>query len=190
VILDPRDKAVCDAARKNGVSDQWLEAAVRSPVHALVKEFGLALPLHPEFRTMPMAYYIPSLSPVLATLGDSHELMEHGVFPAVETLRAPIGFLASLLAGGNLEVVAEVLGKLIALRGFMRARNLNQPIDEGALGKAGLDESAALRIYRLFTVGGYDERNIIPAQQREEQDPHARSGASGFGILKKVGRGK
>ncbi|HLO10296.1 MAG TPA: nitrate reductase subunit beta, partial [Desulfobacteria bacterium] len=75
VILDPRDPAVRDAARKNGVSDPWLEAAVKSPVHALVKEFGLALPLHPEFRTLPMAYYIPSLSPVLSTLGDSHELV-------------------------------------------------------------------------------------------------------------------
>ena len=48
---------------EDGVSDPWLEAAVRSPAHALVKEFGLALPLHPEFRTLPMAYYIPSLSP-------------------------------------------------------------------------------------------------------------------------------
>ncbi|MBF8260443.1 MAG: narH-1 [Actinobacteria bacterium] len=190
VILDPGDPAVRDAARKNGVSEQWLEAAVRSPVHALVKEFGLALPLHPEFRTMPMAYYIPSLSPVLATLGDSHELMEHGLFPAVETLRAPISFLASLLAGGNREVVAQVLGKLIAVRAFMRAKNLNQPIDPEVLKKADMDEEAALRIYRLFTIGGYDERNVIPAQQREEQDPHARSGESGFGILKKAGRGK
>jgi len=69
VILDPRDSAVRDGARKNGVSDLWLEAAVKSPVYDLVKEFGLALPLHPEFRTLPMAYYIPSLSPVLSTLG-------------------------------------------------------------------------------------------------------------------------
>jgi nitrate reductase beta subunit len=42
----------------------------------------------------------------------------------------------------------------------------------------------------LFTLAGYDERNVIPAQQREEQDPDTRRGASGFGILKKVGRGK
>jgi nitrate reductase beta subunit len=190
VILDPRDSAVRDGARKNGVSDLWLEAAVKSPVYALVKEFGLALPLHPEFRTLPMAYYIPSLSPVLSTLGDSHELMEHGMFPAVETMRAPLSYLASLLSGGNREVVAAVLAKLIALRSFMRARNLHQPMDDGILKKAGLDEAAAARLYRLFTIGGYDERNVIPAQQREEQDPYTRKGASGFGILKKAGRGK
>lgn len=190
VILDPRDPAVRDAARKNGVSDQWLEAAAKSPVHALVKEFGLALPLHPEFRTLPMAYYIPSLSPVLSTLGDSHELVEHGLFPEAETLRAPLSYLASLLSGGNREVVAEALAKLVALRAFMRARNLRQPIDAGILERAGLTEAAAVRLYRLFTIGGYGERNVIPAQQREEQDPYTRKGASGFGILSKAGRGK
>jgi nitrate reductase beta subunit len=190
VILDPRDPAVREAARKNGVSDQWLEAAVRSPAHALVKEFGLALPLHPEFRTLPMAYYIPSLSPVLSTLGDSHELMEHGMFPEAETLRAPLSYLAGLLSGGNREVVAAALAKLVALRAFMRARNLSQPIDAGVLERAGLTEAVAVRLYRLFTIGGYDERNVIPSQQREEQDPYTRKGSSGFGILKKAGRGK
>jgi nitrate reductase beta subunit len=190
VILDPRDPAVREAARKNGVSDPWLEAAIRSPVYALVKEFGLALPLHPEFRTFPMAYYIPSLSPVLSVLGDTHEMMEHGMFPEVETLRAPLGYLANLLSGGNREVVAAALAKLVALRAFTRAKNLHQPIPDGVLERAGLDEAAAVRLYRLLTIGGYDERNVIPAQQREEQDPQERKGASGFGILTKAGREK
>ena len=190
VILDPLDPAVRAAAGKNGVSDAWLEAAAKSPAYALVKEFGIALPLHPEFRTMPMAYYIPSLSPVLSTLGDFHELVEHGLFPETETLRAPLGYLAGLLSGGNREVVAAVLGKLIALRSFMRSRSLEQPIDAGVLERAGLTEAAAVRLYRLFTIGGYDERYVIPSQQREEQDPHTRKGASGFGILRKAGRGR
>ncbi|CAG0968632.1 nitrate reductase / nitrite oxidoreductase, beta subunit [Geobacteraceae bacterium] len=190
VILDPRDEAVREGARKNGVPEQWLEAAEKSPVYALVKEFGLALPLHPEFRTMPMAYYIPSLSPVLAAGGELHELVEHGTIPPRESLRAPIGYLASLLGGGNREVVAAALEKLIALRIHMRAKNLNQPPDEAILARAGLDEAGAGRLYRLFTVGGYNERNIIPPQQREDLDSHTRKGASGFGILKKTGRGK
>jgi nitrate reductase beta subunit len=190
VILDPRDPAVREAAGKNGVSGQWLEAAMNSPAYALVREFGLALPLHPEFRTFPMAYYIPSLSPVLSVLGDSHELMEHAMFPEVDTLRAPLSYLASLLSGGNREVVAAALAKLIALRAFMRAKNLHQPIPDGVLERAGLDEAAAVRLYRLFAIGGYDERNVIPAQQREEQDPHVRKGESGFGIFTKAGRGK
>jgi len=191
VILDPQDEEVREAAKRNGVSDQWLEAAVKSPVYALVKEFGLALPLHPEFRTMPMAYYIPSLSPLLSSGTDVHTLLESGgIFPALEKLRAPIGYLASLLGGGNRDVVAKALAKLIALRAYMRDKNLNQATDETILSTVGLDQAAAARIYRLFTIGGYNERNLIPGQQREEQDSYNRKGASGFGILKKTGRGK
>ena len=47
------------------------------------------------------------------------------------------------------QVVAAVLAKLIALRSFMRARNLHQPMADGILEKAGLDEAAAVRLYRL-----------------------------------------
>ena len=190
VILDPRDDAVREAARASGISEQWLEAAEKSPVYALIKEFELALPLHPEFRTMPMTYYIPSLSPVLTSGGELHELVEHGTIPTREALRVPIGYLASLFGGGNREVVAAALEKLIALRIHMRSKNLDLPADEAILKGAGLDEAGAKRLYRLFTIGGYNERNVIPAQQREELDPHARKGASGFGIFKKTGRGK
>jgi nitrate reductase beta subunit len=185
VILDPGDQAVKESARKNGVTEQWLEAAVKSPVYALVKEFKVALPLHPEFRTMPMAYYIPSLSPVISSGADLHELADHGTFPLLEKMRAPLSFLASLLSGGNQEIVAEVLKKLIALRLFKRAGNINQPIEDSILKNAGLDEAGANKLYRLFTIAPNRERFIIPAQQREEQDPQTRKGASGFGILKK-----
>jgi nitrate reductase / nitrite oxidoreductase, beta subunit len=186
VILDPADPQVREAARKNGVSDQWLDAAAKSPVYTLVKEFGLALPLHPEFRTMPMAYYIPSLSPVLSIFGDTHKLLEHGMIPALETLRVPIGYLASLLSGGNHQVITDAMKKLIALRGFMRSENLKQPADPALLAEAGLDRAAALRLYRLFTIAGYHERNVIPPQQREDQDPFKRNQEAGFGILAKT----
>ncbi len=188
LILDPRDPLVQAAARKNSVTEQWLAAAVKSPVYSLVKEFSMALPLHPEFRTMPMTYYIPSLSPVLASYHDYHKLMEHGLLSSLETLRVPLGYLASLFAGGNQEVVAAVLAKLIALRGFMRSVNLNQATDESLLKAAGLDRATANRLYRLFTIAGYNERNVIPPQQREEHDPYTRKGTAGFGILQRKGR--
>jgi nitrate reductase / nitrite oxidoreductase, beta subunit len=186
LILDPRDPAVQEGARKSGISQQWLDAAAGSPIYALVKEFGLALPLHPEFRTMPMTYYIPSLSPVLSIWGDTHKLLEHGVIPPLETLRVPIGYLASLLTGGNRVPVEETLKKLIALRIFMRGENLGIPAEDRLLSEAGLDRAGALRLYRLLTLAGYHERNVIPAQQREEQDPRVRKQEAGFGILRKT----
>ena len=141
------------------------------------------MPLHPEFRTMPMAYYIPSLSPVLSIFGDTHKLLEHGMIPALEKLRVPIGYLASLLSGGTLPVIEEAMRKLIALRVFMRGENLGLPVDPTILEQAGLDRAGALRLYRLFTLASYQERNVIPPQQREDQDPFKRKQEAGFGIL-------
>jgi len=162
LILDPSDPEVRAGAKKNGVTDQWLDTAVKSPVYTLVKEFGLAMPLHPEFRTVPMAYYIPSLSPVLSVWGDTHKLLEHGMIPALDKLRVPIGYLASLLSGGNHRVIEEALKKLIALRVYMRGENLKLPVDPAVLQDAGLDTDGAQRLYRLFTIAGYNERILHP----------------------------
>ncbi|WP_284694450.1 nitrate reductase subunit beta [Geomonas sp. Red32] len=186
LILDPKDREVQKAAAKNGVSEQWIEAAIGSPVYALVKEFRLALPLHPEFRTMPMTYYIPSLSPVLSTMGDTYRLMEKGTISLPETLRVPVDYLARLLAGGNRGIVEEVMRKLYAVRVFMRGENLGQPADPAILQQAGLDREGALRLYRLFTIAGFNERNVIPPQQREGQTPELRKQEAGFGILQRV----
>src|SRR6476619_7722453 len=59
VLLDPNDPAVIDQARRDGIAEDWIFAAQRSPVYKLAKDYRVALPLHPEFRTMPMVWYIP-----------------------------------------------------------------------------------------------------------------------------------
>ncbi len=185
LILDPQDKAVQEGARQNGVTDAWLTAAVKSPVYALIKKYGLALPLHPEFRTMPMAYYIPPLSPVLATREGAYAVAEHNEIPSLDTLRVPINYMANLFSGGNRQVVADALKKLIALRASMRRQSLGESGEISVLQDAGLDKAAADHIYRLFAIGGYNERNVIPPQQREELAPAGRKGGRGFGLLVK-----
>ena len=61
MILDPLDPEVIAAAQANGIHDAVIESAQRSPVYKFVKEWGLALPLHLEFRTLPMLFYVPPL---------------------------------------------------------------------------------------------------------------------------------
>src|SRR5699024_5824487 len=63
VLLDPHDPEVQRQAEVDGVPLDWIEAAQRSPIHKLINEYKVALPLHPEYRTMPMVWYIPPLSP-------------------------------------------------------------------------------------------------------------------------------
>ena len=55
IIQDPFDPEVIAAAKANGVPDSTIKAAQNSPTYKFVKEWGMALPLHPEFRTLPDA---------------------------------------------------------------------------------------------------------------------------------------
>ena len=71
VFLDPGDPAVQRAAEGAGIRRDWVQAAQRSPVWALINRFEVALPLHPEGRTLPMVWCIPSLSPVVDSLTET-----------------------------------------------------------------------------------------------------------------------
>ncbi|OOK65698.1 4Fe-4S dicluster domain protein [Mycobacterium kansasii] len=74
ILLNPNDPDVIAGARAEGIPDEWIEAAQRSPVYALINTYQVALPLHPEFRTVPMVWYIPPLSPVVDAIGrDGHD---------------------------------------------------------------------------------------------------------------------
>ena len=108
-FLDPDDPAVQRAAEEAGISRDWVEAAQRSPVWALINRFEVALPLHPEYRTMPMVWYIPPLSPVVDVIkNDGHDAEDAGnLFGAIDALRIPIGYLAELFTAGDPKPVRE-----------------------------------------------------------------------------------
>ncbi len=76
-----------EAARRDGITDDWLEASQRSPVYALAVEHRVALPLHPEYRTLPMVWYVPPLSPVMGMIeGKGSEADPDDVFPTIDEL--------------------------------------------------------------------------------------------------------
>ncbi|MGZ7079231.1 MAG: nitrate reductase subunit beta, partial [Thermoanaerobaculia bacterium] len=70
LLLDPFDPQVILAAEASGVSAQMIASAQQSPVWKFVREWGLALPLHPEYRTLPMLFYVPPLLPVMGHVID------------------------------------------------------------------------------------------------------------------------
>lgn len=65
LFMNPHDPEVIAQARKDGISEDWLEAAQNSPVYKLAIEHKLAFPLHPEYRTLPMVWYVPPLNPIM-----------------------------------------------------------------------------------------------------------------------------
>nr|GLK41016.1 hypothetical protein GCM10017611_78910 [Rhodococcus wratislaviensis] len=96
---------------------------------SLIKNYRVALPLHPEYRTMPMVWYVPPLSPIVdAVARDGHDGEDVGnLFGAWESLRIPIEYLAELFTAGDTDVVHGVLKRLAAMRSYMRDINRGRP---------------------------------------------------------------
>ena len=108
MILDPFDPKVIASAKANGIDDGWIESAQLSPAYKFVKEWELALPLHPEFRTMVMMYYIPPLSPIVSVIEKSlfrldlaQEDNDFELFDRLDAARLPVKYLANLFTTGD-----------------------------------------------------------------------------------------
>lgn len=185
LLLDPHDARVRAAAEESGVPHEWVEAARRSPVYALAKELRVALPLHPEYRTLPMVWYVPPLSPVLDALsaagydgGDPDQ-----VFPALGDLRIPLRYVATMLAAGDPGPVEESLRRLLAMRIAKRREQLGDPAPAAVTGEAGMNRAEVDRLFRLLALAPYDERYVIPKARRE--DAGARQARHADGIAPK-----
>ena len=170
VFLDPNDPEVVRAAERDGIPRDWIDAAQRSPIHALINTYRVALPLHPEYRTMPMVWYIPPLSPVVDVVRDTgHDAEDHGnLFAAIEALRIPVEYLAKLFTAGDVEPVNAVLRRLAAMRSYMRDINLGREPREEIAEKVGLTGEQMYDLYRLLALAKYDERYVIPPAHAEQ----------------------
>jgi nitrate reductase / nitrite oxidoreductase, beta subunit len=170
LILDPDDPQVLAAARQQGIPPDWLDAARRSPVYALAKTYKVALPLHPEYRTMPMVWYIPPLSPIVDLLRDQgHDAESPGVlFGAIRALRIPLEYLAELFTAGDVGEIERVLTILAAMRAHMRNVTLAQPQDDSIAASVGMTDSSMREMYRLMAIAKYNERYVIPKAHVEQ----------------------
>jgi nitrate reductase beta subunit len=183
LLLDPDDPEVREQARRDGIADDWLEAASRSPVYAMCKRWRIALPLHPEYRTLPMVWYVPPLSPV-ESLGE--ELVRDGgraedVFAAIEELRIPVEYLASFLAAGDPEPVRRSLRRLVAMRRYMRGVNVDGEADPAIATEVGMEPAELEEMFRQVAIGDYDERYVIPRRHGEASPAaYAEQGSCGI----------
>jgi nitrate reductase beta subunit len=171
LLLDPDDPAVAAAARANGIAPGVVEAARRSPTYAFVKRWELALPLHPEFRTLPNVFYVPPLLPLFAEKAGDVARTAEGFFTSAEKARLPLAYLASLFSAGNVAPVAAALRKLAALRLWRRAETVGdvEPAAvEGAFLAAQLGAKDAAELHRLTTFAPLEERVVLPPATRAE----------------------
>jgi nitrate reductase beta subunit len=176
ILLDPNDADIQRHAAAQGITANMLAAAKRSPVYALIKEWNLALPLHPEFRTLPMVWYVPPLSPVSSQVEPSRES------DVIDHLRIPITYLANLLTAGDEAPVRKALKRLSAIRQYMRTQRLENRSDTGLLDAVELDRERVETMYRLLALARLEDRFVLPTKPvAGEEENYACQGRCGFG---------
>jgi nitrate reductase beta subunit len=198
MIMNPHDPKVIAAASANGIHDDVIKAAQKSPVYKYVIEWGLALPPHSEFRTLPMLFYVPPMLPVTSSFdGKTVKTMAEGIFPDFDKARIPMEFLANLLAAGDTGKVRYALKKQMAVRHYRRALTVGDIEMKAAmklLVEAGSSVEEAEEIYKLTSLCTFNERFVIPPAHREEaiemmRDPLEHKQSAGFGFREEPVRG-
>ncbi|HEX6470899.1 MAG TPA: nitrate reductase subunit beta [Streptosporangiaceae bacterium] len=169
-FLDPDDPRVRAEAARAGIPADWIDAARRSPVYALAARHKVALPLHPEYRTLPMVWYIPPLSPVadVTRAAGYDDGDPDRVFATIDALRIPIDYLANLFTAGDPGPVRAVLRKLAAVRTVMRAGQLGLDVDEDLPATVGATSDELADLYRLLAIAKYDDRYVVPQAHAED----------------------
>ena len=180
VFCDPFDPDVQEQARKDGISESWLEAAKHSPVWKMAMDWKVAFPLHPEYRTLPMVWYCPPLSPIQSAAESGKIDLENGT-PDVSQLRIPVKYLANLLTAGEEAPVVTGLERMMAMRQYMRTKTVDGVIDESVAEKVGLSGNEIEEMYRIMAIANYEDRFVIPTTHREDaEDTYNLRGSCGF----------
>ncbi|WP_134055757.1 nitrate reductase subunit beta [Rheinheimera aquimaris] len=165
IFLDPNDPVVIAAARAEGISDNWIKAAQRSPVYMMAMDWKVALPLHPEYRTLPMVWYVPPLSPIQSAVQAGNVGM-NGEIPDLKSLRIPLRYLANMLTAGDEAPVVRALERMIAMRAFKRAQQVDGLEDAEVLKQVGLTPVQVEEMYRYMALANYEDRFVIPTSHR------------------------
>lgn len=172
VIKNPSDPAVQNAARESGISEAVIKSAEISPVYKIIKNWQLALPLHPEYRTLPMVWYIPPLSPIMKKVEDRVYL------PNFDAMRIPLSYLASLFSAGDTKVIAKTLQRLLDMRTVMRQKEINA----APLKNLEFEILEYEKMYRLLGIAKYADRIKLPSglQGKSHEELRKLQGSTGY----------
>ena len=183
LFLDPYDEDVIQQAEKDGITQDWIEAAQNSPVYKLAIEYKLAFPLHPEYRTLPMVWYCPPLSPIMNYFEGKDSIRNPDmIFPAIEEMRLPVQYLANMLTAGDTRTVKLALQRMAMMRSYMRAKSSNKEFDLSRLDRVGLSERQTKDMYRLLAIAKHEDRFAVPTSHKEGyMDTYRAQGSQGFG---------
>jgi nitrate reductase beta subunit len=166
IFLNPNDPKVIAQARIDGIPDKWMEAARKSPVYKMAVDWKVALPLHPEYRTLPLVWYVPPLSPISAAANAGH-IGVNGQIPDVKQLRIPVKYLANLLTAGDTQPVERALERMLAMRAYQREKHVDGRINTTVLDQVQMTQLEVEEMYHVMAIANYEDRFVIPSTHRE-----------------------
>ena len=180
MFLDPHDPKVIAEARRQGIAENWLESAKKSPVYKMAVDWKVAFPLHPEYRTLPMVWYIPPLSPI-QNAAERGEMGMNGIIPDVKSLRIPVKYLANLLTAGKEQPITHALERMLAMRAYMRGKHVDKVENFGVLRHVGLTKALVEDMYHIMAIANYEDRFVVPSSHKEMvEDSFNEKGSCGF----------
>src|SRR5699024_7393977 len=139
-------------AQADGVAEIGIEAAQKSPTYKMAVEWKIAFPLHPEYRTLPMVWYVPPLSPITSYANaGAIEAADNGL-PDVDSLSIPVRYLANLLTGGKEAPITSALKRMMAMRSWFRGKQLGKEPDPTLLDSVDLDVTTAAEMHRYLAI--------------------------------------
>ncbi len=166
IFLDPNDPKVIAQARADGIPDAWLEAAKNSPVYKMAVDWKVALPLHPEYRTLPMVWYVPPLSPITSA-ANAGQIGVNGTIPDVKSLRIPVKYLANMLTAGDTQPVERALERMLAMRAYQREKHVDGRVNTAAIEQVQMSQADVEEMYHVMAIANYEDRFVIPSAHRE-----------------------
>ncbi len=189
IFADPNDPEVQRQAVADGVPQAWIDAAIRSPVYKMAVDWRVAFPLHPEFRTLPMVWYVPPLSPIQAAADAGHIGFDREL-PDLSKLRIPTKYMANLLTAGKEAPIVSALERMFAMRIYMREKHVHGRLNNRVLDQVGMSGAQVEEMYRYMAIANYEDRFVIPTAHREEtEDAYALRGSCGFSFGNGCGDG-
>jgi nitrate reductase beta subunit len=178
VFLDPNDPAVIAQARADGVPEAWIEAARSAGLEDGDGVEG-RLPAAPGISHA--ADGLVRAAAVADPVGAAAGKIAARRRDARRALACafPVRYLANLLTAGKRSRSFSALERMLAMRGYMRAKTVDGVIDDASarVGLTGQIED----MYQIMAIANYEDRFVIPTAHREDaEDIYDEKGSCGF----------
>ena len=77
--------------------------------------------------------------------------------------------------------MVDALERMLAMRGYMRAKTVDGVVDEGIAREVGLTAAQIEEMYHVMAIANYEDRFVIPTGHREDvEDMYAEKSSCGF----------